>query len=86
MSDLLLTWEQFLYELSALGFNYDKCDHVWRNESGAAVTDEALRDIHAHWPVFISAALKLWSDGAKMICIETNWENGVFVARLRVVE
>lgn len=86
MSNLLLTWEQFIYEISALGFVYDKRSHSWKREDGAAVCDEALRDIHTHWPVFVSAMLKLWAEGAKMMAIESSWENRSFVARLKVVE
>ena len=37
MSNLLLTWEQFIYEISALGFVYDKRSHSWKREDGAAV-------------------------------------------------
>jgi len=85
MSDLLLTWEQFLYELSALGFNYDKSGHSWKRADGAAASDEALRDIHAHWPVFVTGALKLWAEGAKTVSIEVNWESGALVARLKAV-
>jgi len=86
MTDLLLTWEQFLYELSALGFSYDKRDHSWKRADGAAASDEALRDLHTHWPVFLSAALKLWSEGKKTVSVETAWEDNVLVARLRAVE
>lgn len=83
---LNLTWEEFLYELSALGFVYDKPSHSWRRQDGAAASDEALRDLHSCWPIFLSAALRLWSEGYKTVSVESAWENGVFVARLRAVE
>jgi len=83
---LLMTWEEFLYELSALGFTYNKNSHTWQRADGACASDEALRDLHKHWPVFISAALKLWADGNKTVSVESSWENDAFVARLRAVE
>ena len=86
MSKLLMSWEAFLYELSALGFSYDKKSHAWRREDGACASDEALRDLHTHWPIMLTAALKLWSEGKRTVCIESAWEDGIFVARLRAVE
>jgi hypothetical protein len=86
MSNLLLTWEQFLYELSNLGFHYSKASNAWEREDGAVASDEALRDLHSHWPVFLSAALKLWSEGKKTVSVEVAWEDDAFVARLRAVE
>lgn len=86
MNALTLTWEQFIYELSALGFNYNKTDHCWRRDDGASASDEALRDLYTHWPVLVSAALRLWGEGKRTVSIETAWENEVFVARLRAVE
>ena len=79
----LLTWEEFIYELSALGFVYDKRSRAWKREDGASASDESLRDIHANWPIMLSAALHLYSEGAKTIYIEFNREGSVFVARLR---
>lgn len=84
--DVKLTWEEFLYELSALGFTYSKADRSWRREDGAAASDEALRDLHNLWPLHASAALKLWSEGHKTVAVECSWENGVFISRLKAVE
>ena len=58
----LLTWEEFIYELSALGFRYVKSSRAWYRPDGACASDEALRDLHAHWPVHASAALKLYAE------------------------
>ncbi len=82
----LLTWEEFIYELSALGFSYCKEDRSWRRPNGALASDEALRDLHDHWPVLLSAALKLWEKGAKIVAVESGWEEDALVARLKVVE
>ena len=86
MIKLLMTWEEFLYEFSALGFSYNKNAHAWRREDGACASDEALRDLFAHWPIMLSAALKLWSEGKRTVSVESSWENGAFVARLKAVE
>jgi hypothetical protein len=86
VSKLLLTWEQFLYELSAQGFCYDKHSHSWQRKDGACASDESLRDLHTHWPVLVTAALRLWQEGNKTVSVETGWENGSFVARLKAVE
>ena len=82
----LMTWEEFIYELSALGFIYDKGLRCWKREDGAIASDEALRDLHTHWPILMSAALRLYVEGAKSISVECNWERNVFVARLRAGE
>jgi hypothetical protein len=81
-----MTWEEFVYELSALGFVYSKEDRSWRREDGAMASDEALRDIHTHWPVLMSAALQLYAEGAKTISVEFNRDGQDFVTRLRTVE
>ena len=79
----LMTWEEFIYELSALGFVYHKHGWCWKREDGAIASDEALRDLHKNWPILMSAALRLYAEGAKSVSVECNWENGVFVTRLR---
>jgi hypothetical protein len=83
---LVMSWEQFIYELSSLGFVYDKTTNSWDRVDGAAASDEALRDLHAHWPVLASAALKLYAEGKKTVSVESAWETGAFVARLKAVE
>jgi len=88
----LMTWEEFIYEFSALGFRYNKGTRSWHRYTssgvpdGASASDEALRDLHAHWPVMLSAALKLFAEGKKTVSVECGWENDSFVARLKVVE
>ena len=87
MSALVIkSWEEFIYELSSLGFIFDKSTNSWHREDGAAASDEAMRDLHAVWPVFASAALKLYAEGKKTVSVECSWENEAFVARLRAVE
>ena len=87
MSEIVMSWEQFLYELSALGFSYHKPSRSWRRaDDGAAASDEALRDLHATWPAFLTAALRLWREGKKTVGVETTWEGETLVARLRAVE
>lgn len=81
-----LTWEEFIYEMSALGFRYDKDDNSWRRADGAIASDESLRDLHNYWPVLASAALKLWENGAKIIAVEARWEAEAFVSRVMAVE
>ena len=82
----LMSWEEFIYRLSALGFVFDAAAHCWRHENGAVAADEALRDLHKIWPVFASAALKLYAEEKKTVSVESSWENGAFVARLKAVE
>ena len=87
MSALVIkSWEEFIYKLSSLGFVFDKSTQSWHRRDGASIADESLRDLHATWPVFASAALKLYAEGKKTICVESSWENNTFVARLRAVE
>ena len=81
-----LTWEEFIYRLSALGFNYDPPSNSWLRADGAAAAEEALRDLHKYWPSFINAILKLYAEGKKQVSVECSWENGAFVARLRAME
>ena len=83
---LMKTWEEFVYEISALGFCYDPKTRAWHREDGATASDEALRDLHSIWPVFASATLKLYAKGNKSVSVEAAWENDTFVARLKAVE
>jgi len=78
-----MTWEEFIYELSALGFVYDKRDRSWKREDGVAACDEALRDLHRNWPAMMGAVLHLYAEGSKTVYIEFNREGNTFVARLR---
>ena len=82
----LLTWEEFVYELSNLGFKYSKGTCSWHRLDGAAASDEALRDLHKYWPSLIGPVLKLYAEGKKTVSVECSWENEAFVARLRAVE
>jgi len=82
----LMTWEEFLYAFMSLGFRYESDSLSWKRSDGASASDEALRDLHKTWPVFLSAALKLWAEGKKTVSIESAWENDTFVGRLRAVE
>lgn len=80
-------WERFLYTLSAMGFNFCPADFIWRNErTGAAVSDEALRDLFNLYPTLIDEFLRLWREGAKTLAVSTTTENGSLVIRVIRVE
>ncbi len=77
---------RFIYELSALGFNYRKDDHAWWNKrTGAVFADEAMRGIARDHPLLAQRILRLYAAGARLVEIKVEeTDSGVLLSAFEV--